>query len=203
MNNYAHDWIIYLRDTHGTAAFPLLVAGVALMGFGWRLWKLCVVLSFAVIGGGLVLMLVPEMNDRWLIAGAAAVLLGAASYWPARHAVPLLGGLIGGGAVLTYLAEVGLKGTPLWCLAGAGLVLSAAYALIYRDKVVVLITAFLGSILLISGLIALVMTSRSLYGWFSGLASESVIVAPFLLIVPTVVSCFYQMGESRRANMGV
>jgi len=203
VNTYVHDWISYLRDTQGAAAFPLIIAGVALMGFGWRMWKLCVVLSFAIIGGGVAMIYLPESSDRWLIAGAAAILLGAASYWPAQHAVSLLGGLIGAGAVMAYLGELGLTGMPLWCLAAAALVIATGYALIYRNKVVVLLTAFLGSALLVSGLIAMVMTSRSLYGWFNGLASESVIVAPFLLIVPTVMSCFYQMSESRRSQTGI
>lgn len=203
MNLYIHEWIAYLRDTHGAAAFPLLVGGLALTIFGWRMWKLCVVLAFAVIGGGVALSYLPESPDRWLFVAGAAVVVGVVSYWPARHLVTLLGGLIGGGAVMAYLGELGLKGAPLWCLAGAGLVISCAYALIYREKVVVLITAFLGSALVVSGLIALVMTTPSIHGWFSGLASESAIFAPFLLLVPTVMSCFYQMGEAKRIRMGV
>ena len=203
MNEYIHTWIAFLRDSAGVAAFPLLVGGAALMLFGWRMWKICVVLSFGVIGGVLAISYLPPSDQRWLLVIVAAVLLGAASYWPAKYAVPLLGGLIGGGAMMAYLSELGLKGMPLWCLAGAAVLLSGAYALIYRRKVVVLITAFLGSALLVSGLIAMIMTTPALYTWFDGVARESVIAAPFLLIVPTVMSCFYQMGESRRAYMGL
>jgi len=203
VNGYVHDWIAYLRVTQGAAGFPLIVAGVALMAFGWRMWKLCVVLAFAAIGAGVALSYTPDSSDRWIVAGLAALLLGAASYWPARYAVPLLGGLIGGGAVMVYLSELGMRGAPLWCLAAAGLVVSTAYAMIYHAKVIVLITAVLGSVLLVSGLIAAVMTAPSVYGWFNGMASESMVFAPLLVIVPTVVSCFYQMGEARRMHMGV
>jgi hypothetical protein len=201
LNTYVYDWLIYLRDSHGAAAFPLIVTGLGLMLFGWRLRRLCVVLSFAAIGAGLVLAFVPQSDNRWLYALIAAIVLGAASYGPAAYAVALLGGIIGAVAVMLYLSMIGLQGAALWCLTGAALVLCTAYAIINRRRIVVVLTAFLGAVLLMSGLTSLTMTSPAIYGWFEGLSHESVIFAPFVILVPTVMSCFYQMGEVKRSQM--
>jgi hypothetical protein len=198
VGDYLQMWLSYLKDSHGTAAFPLLVGGVALMLFGWRLWKLCVVLSYGLIGAGAVLVALPESPDRWWYAFSAATILGAASYKPALYAVALLGGLIGVGFIFVYLDAIGMRSPTIWLISGAGLLICTAYALINRRKIVVIVTAFLGAALLTSGLVAVVITSPAMFGWFRSAAEESIIVAPFILLVPTVMSCFYQMGEVRR-----
>jgi len=195
---YIQQWLSYLRDTHGTAAFPLIVGGVALMLFGWRLWKLCVVLAYGLIGAGVTLMMLPESPDRWYYAVGVGALLGTASYVPALYAVGVLGGGMGAGLILYYLSAIGFHGATLWCICGAGFLVCTAYAFINRRKVVVVVTAFLGAVLIMSGIVALVVTSPVMFGWFRSAAEESSIVAPFVLLVPTVMSCFYQMGEVRR-----
>jgi hypothetical protein len=42
------------------------------------------------------------------------------------------------------------------------------------------------------------MAMPILYGTVRAMASYSMIVVPFLLIVPTVMSCFYQVSEIHR-----
>ncbi len=200
------DWQAFLRDSHGTAALPLLIAGLGMMLFGWRLWRLCVVSSFALIGAGLGMAYFgtgePGQND-WMVGLASGAVCGLATYWPAAHLVGILGGMVGAGALTAYMGSLGLSGPPLWALAAAALIGCTAYALINRRHVVVFVTAFLGAVMLVSGLAALVMTVPTLYSTFRVMASYTVIVAPFAVLVPTVMSCFYQISELRKMNMAV
>jgi len=200
------DWQLFLHDSHGAAALPLLIAGFGLMLFGWRLWRLCVVCSFALIGAGVGMAFLgagEQGQSNWMVGLACGAVCGLVSYWPAAHLVGLLGGVLGAGAVTAYLGSLGLAGPPLWALAGAALIGCTAYAMINRRHVVILVTSFLGAALLVSGLAAAVMTVPSLYGTFRMMASYTAIVGPFVVLVPTVMSCFYQTSEIRKINMSV
>ena len=75
-------WLDFLKDSHGAAAFPLIVGGLGLMFFGWRFWRLCVILAFGLIGaiaGGLAGHEIAGRGDRTvgtIIGGAAGALIG-------------------------------------------------------------------------------------------------------------------------------
>ena len=191
-------WLAFLNRADTLAGLPLVVGGIMLMVFGWRLWKICVVLSFGLIGAGLGARFAPSTDFAWLYALVVAALLGAASYWPARHSVVILGGLIGAGLVTHVASGAGLTGSALWLVTGVGFIGALALALINRGIVVIGVTAILGAALLMSGLTVLCKLSPSFYGHVAATATGSSIVLPFLLLVPSVVSCCYQIGESGR-----
>lgn len=193
-----NDWLYFLKVSQSAVGFPLVIAGLGLMLFGWRMWKVCVMLAFGVIGAVVAAMFVGPCDDQWRYALGGGIVLGALSYWPANHAVAALGGLIGGGIITHSLSELGLSNAALWFSGGAAFLACGAFAYLNRQYVVIIITAFLGATLLISGLTAWVMTLPSLYGTMRSIASDSVIVVPFLLLVPTVMSSFYQGAEVRR-----
>ncbi len=177
-----------------------------MMLFGWRLWRLCVVCSFALIGAGLGMAFFgagEQGQNDWLVGLACGALFGLVTYWPAAHLVGILGGMVGAGALTAYIGSLGLTGPPLWALAAAALIGCTAYALLNRRYVIVFVTAFLGAVMLVSGLAALVMTVPSLYATFRVMASYTMIVGPFVVLVPTVMSCFYQISDLRKMNMTV
>lgn len=194
------EWRIFLDNSGLAASFPLLIGGVGLMIFGWRMWRFCVVLSFALIGAILVGIFVPPSNDQWMYALAAAAVLGLASYWPANYAVGLLGGLIGSGGTVAYLYSCRVDGPVLWFIGAAAGLAAMGYAFINLRHIVVYITSFLGAVLLISGLASLLMQSPELFGAYRSAASYSALVLPFILIVPTVMGSFYQISEMRRLH---
>jgi len=195
------DWISLLREANSAAGFPLIVGGLSLMLFGWRLWKVCVVLAFGVIGTLIGAHLVGLRDDQMTYALACGVLLGLVSYWPGRISVAILGGVIGAGVAHFYLESMNLSGGTLWGGVAAAFVACTAFAVINRRHVVILVTAFLGALLLLSGLTSWVMNVPGVIGTFRAMAAWSVIVVPFLVLVPTVMSCFYQMAEIRRLHI--
>lgn len=195
------DWISFLRDSHSAVGFPLIVGGLTLTLFGWRLWKLAVILSFGVIGTLLGAYVAGPRDDQMTYAFAAGAFLAAASYWPLRYSVSVLGGVLGGCVAYYYLERFGAPPMILWGLTGLVVVSGTGFSMIHRRHVVILVTAFLGAILITSGLMTWMMTVPILFGTFRSMAAWSIIVVPFLVLVPTVMSCFYQLAEVYRLQV--
>ncbi len=197
------DWLLFLKEAHTATGFPLVVGGVALMFFGWRMWKLCVVLSFALLGAVIGANVSGPGADQWMYATSGAVVLGLLSYWPVNVAVSVLGGMIGSAIITASVAQLGLSGTTLLAVAGVGMIAFTAYSYLNRQHIVIIVTAFLGAVLLMSGIASWVMNLPGLYGTLRSMATGSVLVLPFILIVPTIMSSFYQSAEVRRLNVTI
>ncbi len=194
------DWLFALKSMRGAVGFPLVVAGLGLMFFGWRFWKICVVLAFAAIVTLVSAHFIGPRSDQWTYAVVCGAAAGLLSYWPANHAVAVLGGVVGGGCVAASLHNLGLSGVSLYCAGAAAFGLCTAYAYINKMHVAVVLTAFLGAILLLSGLVAWLMASPSLYSTVDRMARGSTLVLPFVLLVPTVMSSFYQLADVKRVD---
>ncbi len=202
VSDYLQQWLLWLQDAR--AAAPLLViAALILMLFGWRLWKVCVILSFGLIGAGLGAKFAGEGSSQWYYALIGTAILGLSGYMFANLAIAALGGLIGAGTILFFLNSLNLSHSILWALCAAGLLTGAAYALLHRQHLIVLVTSFLGAILLLSGLAAVAMNSTAIMSTLRSMARTSEIVVPFIILVPTVVSCFYQTSDMRRQGTSV
>ncbi len=195
------DWIVLLRESSSAAGFPLIVGGLGLMLFGWRLWKVCVVLSFGLIGALIGARLVGPSDDQMTYAVVCGIFLGLVSYWPGHISIAVLGGVIGAGVAHSYLEMLHMTGGTLWGGVGAAFVACTAFAVLNRRHVVILVTAFLGAMLLLSGLTSWVMNVPGVLGTFRSMAAWSAIVVPFFVLVPTVMSCFYQIAEVRRLQI--
>lgn len=201
MDAYLTQWLYFLRDTKGATALPLMIFGVVLMILGWRMWRVCVVLSFGLLGALVTLKLASGSKHELTLAAVVGLVAAAISFKPAKWAVGALGGLLGAGLLLYALSEAELSPLTTWSLAAGGLVAGAAYSCLHRQHMVVLVTSFLGAAMLMSGIAAMCLNSSSITGTFNSMASYSNIVVPFVMLVPTVVACFYQISEMRRLGV--
>lgn len=194
------DWVAFLQKSGTLVGLPFMIGGLGLMLFGWRMWKACVVISFGLIGMGLGSYFADGQSAQLLYAAVAGSILAVASYFPARFSLAILGGLIGGGFVIHTVDGWGVHGPVMWVVGALALFSCTALAFINRQLIVIGVTGFLGAALLVSGLATLAMTSHTLYGTFRFMASNSAIVLPFVILVPTIMSCFYQVAEVHRTN---
>jgi len=195
------DWLAFLRDSHTATGFPLIVGGLALMLFGWRVWKIAVVLAFGVLGTFVAGSFIPSGENQLTYSLGCGVACALLSSWPTKYSVSALGGVLGAFVTYAYLERFGMSGGMLWGGVGTALVMCTALAIINRRHVVILVTAFLGAVLLMSGLVTWLMTMPALFGTFRSMAAWSMIVVPFLVLVPTVMSAFYQIAEVRRLQI--
>jgi hypothetical protein len=193
--------ILYLKHSHRMIGLPLVVGGLILMLFGWRMWKVCVILAFGTIGAAICAQIAGSGDQQWLFALLGGSLLGLLSAWPVRYSVAVLGGLIGAGLVNYSLSRLHLTQTAIWSGAGFAMICCTAYAFINRRHVVIIVTAFMGAVLLIAGMTSWMMTIPRLYGTFSALVAGSSLILPFILMVPTVMSSFFQVAEVRRLHI--
>lgn len=198
MSFYINQWLSILREWGTVASLPLIICGLGLTLFGWRLWKLCVILAFGIMGTVLGFYLSNPGDSAYFPMACGGLLLAAAAYALAFQAIGVLGGIIGAGMVSYLLMSFKFDGPPLWIGCAVGFFSASALAFINRRHVVIMVTAFLGATLLLSGIAAAAMAMPSLYGTFRSMASYSGIVAPFLLAVPAVMSYFYQISEVHR-----
>ncbi len=194
------DWVNYLQTSDKLLCVPLCVGGLALMFFGWRMWKSTVVISYGLIGLAVGATVAGPGENQLFYAIGAGGLLALLSYYPVNHSLALLGGLIGGGFVMTVLESAGVHGPMLWVMGGLALFSSAAVAFINRQFLVISVTAFIGAVLLMSGLTVLAVHFPTLFGTLRYMSNNSGIVVPFILIVPTVMSCFFQVAEVHKTN---
>ena len=44
------EWLRFLQASDAIIGFPLIVGGAVLMMAGWRLWRFCTCISFALVG---------------------------------------------------------------------------------------------------------------------------------------------------------
>ncbi len=196
------DWLVVLREMQSIIGFPLLVGGLILMLFGWRLWKPCVGISYALIGAAGATLVARYQGEEVepFVVGASALVLATLGYYFARAALPLLGGLIATGAVWELCGNFKITGPTQWIIAATGLIGGCALALINRRYLIIGITGFLGAVVFMSGVAAIIMTMGSFYSTVQQMAMGSMIVVPFILLVPSVMSFFYQVSEVRRVQ---
>lgn len=197
-----NEWLAVLRDMKSAVVFPLGVGGLMLMLFGWRLWKVCVGLSFAIVGA-MTTAYVADIQRRdvdpfYLIVVSLA--LGILAFRFARIGLPALGGVILMAITGSIVSSAKVDGPVVWALSATGFVCGCALAFINRRYLVISITGLLGSVLFMSGLVAFLMTMPSTYTTFHGMAMGSSVVIPFMILVPMVMSFFYQVSEVRRVQ---
>lgn len=194
-------WMIYLRVSDTLICVPLLVTGCAVMFYGWRIWRFCIVTAFGLIGFFLGHLVISDSS----LQGAGSIAMGAAfalaTYKPAKYAAGLLGGLVIAFLVIYVLEDLGFRGGSLWMSGAASVFMGAAYSFINRKLVIIGVTASMGAGLLLSGMTVLLMEWDVVYGNVKALATDSAIVLPFLIMVPTFMSALHQLSEMRRLNI--
>lgn len=201
MGGYMSDWLTFLRVSDSLICVPLLLAGAAVMFLGWRVWRACVVLSFVLLGVLCGQSLIPDGELQFAACIGVAAIASVASYKLAKYAAGVLGGLAVGLLIMYVLEDYGVRGWALWMAGAAFVLIGAGYSSINQRIVIVALTGCLGAVILLSGLAVLLMQSRVLYSNVSALTSQSVILPPFFLLVPTVMSALYQLSDMRRQNV--
>lgn len=193
-----NDWLIFISGLEGAVGVPFLVGGIALMVFGARMSRASVMLAYAVIGATTTAWLLGPHDAAWWAVVAGAAVPALISCWTASQAIPVLGGLVMGGLTMFAFGGMGFSPSALCGVGLFALIAFTAFSYLHREHVVIGVTAVLGSVLVVSGMAVWVSTAPGLYGHLRAMALESMFVAPFFLLVPTVASCLYQAGNMHR-----
>ena len=200
MNDVFNAWMTYLHTAEAVLALPLVVAGALLMLFGWRLWRLVAALTYLLAAGAGVYELVGDPVWQGSAALGAGLAAGAAAWCLRQHAVAGIGALVGAAAGLHFAQVFSLQGPGLYVAAGLGGAAGWALTILNLRQMTVFLTATLGAVLLMSGMSVLAQVAPGVHRLITDVTGSSPLLGVFVVLVPAVVSCFYQLSEARRTS---
>ena len=202
MSDSLHQLLEFWKGCDSLLALPLVAAGLVLMLAGWRLWQPAVVLAFAAIGAGFAVQFGPEAFTPALKAMIGGVALGAAGVRPMRYSVPILGGVLGAAVVGMLLGPLGLPHAASCIAGGLAFICLTALSHVYRQQVVILVTAFEGAVLVLFALFVASGDPQSILYSAGQLIQGSPVFLPIAVIVPTVVGLALQLADASRQKSG-
>ena len=201
MQQLAENWTHFLTDAGPGVAFPLVVGSLLLMGFGWRLWRFALALTYAVGVGAAFYLYGRELPSVEIWAPAVVLASALLAYRLGLYALAGLGGLLGSAVLTQWVAGWGLPFGANVAAMALGALVGCAVAALNLRQVCILLTAFEGAVLLVSALNVVLLASGGSFRSFANYATSSSFTAFFVVLVPAVMSCFYQMSDARRCAL--
>jgi len=182
--------------------------GVVYMLYGWRIFKILVVICFGLIGLFAGIKVGQRFDSQILGAVVGLFLLAALSVPLMRWAVSLLGAVAGGilTAGLWYAFE--LPGQYILAGAAIGLIAGGMSSFVVFKIAVMLFTSFGGGVLTVTGLVALLYQYESMQSPPTGQVKDLFLnqnwFLPVLLLIPTFIGIIIQnklIKSSREWNV--
>ena len=179
-------------------AVLLLATGVIYLMYGWRLFRILVLINFAV-GGMFAGITLGRLLGSPLWGGIlGATMLGTVSWPLMKYAVAILGAFSGaviGGALWRI---IGLPDQIIWSGALAGLVGGGFLAFSSYRTSIILFSSLQGALFLAVGILALLNDYPNLGAHVAEVVYSNSFFLPLLVIVPTLTGIFCQQKLLRR-----
>jgi len=185
----------YIISLNPVEAVTFISFGVVCLFYGWRVFKILVVISFALLGLllGVAVTNIIEGLDSQLIGGLVGMCLLAVLSVPLmRWSVCILGAAAGGILTSGVWYACGLPERYIWAGALIGMVAGGMISFIVFKVAVVLFSSLGGSALMVVGVLALLHIYLNETGQIEQLVCEEKWFLPVALIVPTVVGIILQ-----------
>ena len=207
MTHYIDSWVALLREANPAWGFPLIVAGLVMMFMGWQIHKLAVPFASFVVGMIIGQLLFASLVPRLIVGGVLGLVLAGVSYFTIQISVGVLGGLVGAFIITGYLSTFKTLHLPSLVEGGAamfGFVGGTALSFVMFREMAIIITSFLGALLLVSGLNGILpQYIPSLYQTVTSFLSDyPAFFVPFVIGGPTLIGTLTQMAGADRADAG-
>jgi len=205
------DWLVELSGAQFGAilAMVLFACGLVYMLQGWKIFKILVIANAAVLGAiaGFHVGAYLRGQDTWLYTGIGGGMLLAVLAGPLmNYAVSLMGGLAGsflGYGLWGYLADTIGRGELVqyaWVGALIGLITLGLLAFVILKTVVTIITSVQGSLMTVSGIVALLIKHEPFRQALETPLRENTHLAALLVGVPAVIGIAFQSTASKKAK---
>lgn len=176
-------------------AITFISFGAVCLFYGWRVFKILVVISFGLIGLRFGIFVVDKINglDNQLAGGLIGMGVMAVLSVPLmRWAVSILGAIAGGIVTSGLWIALGLNQTYL--LAGflIGMIAGGMISFIVFKVAVILFSSLGGSILMVMGILALLFIYPQTTAQIKELVEGTKWFLPLTLIVPTIFGIIVQ-----------
>jgi hypothetical protein len=187
-----------LRQLHPVAAGILLVIGVAFLLYGFRIYKLLVIIAYAAVGIFLGALVAAALHFNPLIGMAGGAIILGLLAWP----LYLVGwGLIGGAVLAALAAAVTQHFTPSPVYQGiaaavAG-ILGIVLTILLMRTLIIIITSIVGAVALVEGALRLVLLVPSLGDPVMATLQAHVWLQAAVVVVPAVVGMILQTADKQ------
>jgi hypothetical protein len=196
-------------------AVLLLAAGIVYMVYGWKVFKVLVVVNAAILGCAVGAMLgdMAKTPNLPVITAAAGGLLLAVLAWPLmKVAVAVMGALFGyliGDTLWFYIAQaINRPGLEQYAWAGGliGLVTLGMLAFVILQITVMLFTSYQGALMSVSGVLALLLRHQSFKIDLTNRLINDLHLLPLIIAVPSVIGFtlqyFYFSKKGKKKTSG-
>ncbi len=175
-------------------ALTFMSFGIVCLFYGWRVFKVLVVISFALVGlaAGIVIGQLIGGGHNPILGALLAVVLAIVSVPLMRWAVCLLGAAAGGllTASIWYAAQ--LPDQYIWAGALVGVVAGGMISFIVFRIAVMLFSSLGGSVLVVSGVLAMLYMYSQTQARVEEFVFSEKWFLPVALIIPTLVGVLLQ-----------
>lgn len=176
-------------------ALMFISFGAVCLFYGWRVFKVLVIISFALLGMGLGMIISNKINEgnSQLWGGLIGLaVMGALAVPLMRWAVSILGALAGGVLTSGVWYACGLNETYLWAGALIGIIAGGMISFIIFKIAVMLFSSLGGSGLMVTGLLALLYLYPQTTEQVKELVFTHKWFLPAALLIPTAAGIILQ-----------
>ncbi|MBA7637915.1 hypothetical protein ES703_45564 [subsurface metagenome] len=185
----------YITSLNLVEAVTFISFGVVCLFYGWRVFKVLVVISFALLGaflGVAVTNKISGLNNQFFGGMVGMGVLAVLSVPLMRWSVCVLGAAAGGILTSGIWYACGLPERYIWAGALIGMVAGGMISFIIFKIAVVLFSSLGGSALMVVGMLALLYRYMNTDGQIERLVCEQKWFMPAALMVPTIAGIILQ-----------
>lgn len=185
----------YITSLNILEALTFISFGAVCLLYGWRVFKILVVISFALLGLFVGVTISDKINgeNHRLIGGLIGLgLMGAVSVPLMRWAVSILGAIAGGILTSGIWYACGLTEKYIWAGALVGIIAGGMISFIIFKIAVMLFSSLGGGTLIVVGILALLYLYPQTTEQVHDLVFTRKWFLPVALIIPTAVGVIVQ-----------
>jgi hypothetical protein len=196
-----HRYIEVMQNLDALVAVLVLGAGLVILLQGWRIFRVWVVVTAAMVGVAIGDRVAAFLEGPYVQIGcpvAGGVLLAALAWPLMKYALGLIGAVTGGvlgHCLMRYLSVVlGRGDLAEWAWAGGiggAIILGVSAFFIFR-AVVIISSSLQGSAMVVSGVVALLLKYPPIQWKLAYALEHQPHVLPLLVLAPAVIGSIFQ-----------
>jgi hypothetical protein len=196
MQYYVLEWTRYMEGTGSMVGLVSAVAGMCFVLYGWRMYEVALLLVYGAVGAGVGASLAPQSVPVAVTATAGVLVFVGVGVALRKYAAPMLAGSVAALIAWYVLAPTSVPSPTTYIVMALACVAVMTVSMSNLRGCTIAVTAFIGAILVVSGLVALVADSRALFPHYRNMRAFGLFI-PFLLLVPTVCGILLQMADAQ------
>lgn len=189
------DWIWgHIISLNLLEAVTFIAFGAVCLFYGWRVFKVLVIISFALLGGFFGMMISKKIgsDDHLLLPILASVIMAVVSIPMMRWSVSILGAVSGGILASGMWYAFKLPEQYMWAGSLTGIIAGGMISFIVFKAAVMLFSSFSGSSLLLAGGLALLYRYPQTKEQIQEFVFTENWFMPVALLVMTMIGVYWQ-----------